>query len=66
MISRGETAKDTAQVVIESAATHVGRIATIITSAVRDIARELGEMASDAFEMREAAQRAAREDPWAG
>jgi chemotaxis response regulator CheB len=60
MISRAEAAKDTAQVVIESAATHVGRIATIITGAVRDVARELGEMATDAFEMREAAHRAAK------
>jgi hypothetical protein len=62
MISKGEAAKDTAQVVIESTATHIGRIATIITGAVRDIVREIGEMASDAFEMREAAQRATRED----
>ena len=61
MISKGEAAKDTAQVVIESTATHVGRIATIITGAVRDVVRELGEMASDAFEMREASRRATRE-----
>jgi hypothetical protein len=61
MISKSEVTKDTVQVVVESAATHIGRIATIITAAVRDVARELGELATDAFEMREAAQRASRE-----
>jgi chemotaxis response regulator CheB len=55
-----ETAKDSVQVLTESAATHVGRIATIITGAVRDVAREMGEWATDAFEMREAADRANR------
>lgn len=62
MISKGEAAKDTVQVVVESAATHVGRIATIITGAVRDVARELGEMATDAFEMREASRKATEGD----
>ena len=59
MVSRGEAAKDTAQVLVESAATHIGRIATIVTSAVREIAHELGELATDAFEMRDAARKAA-------
>ena len=58
MISKVETTKDTVQVLTESAATHVGRIATIVTGAVRDVARELGEWASDAFEMRDAAHKA--------
>ena len=60
VISRVETAKDTVQVLTESAATHVGRIATIITGAVRDIAREMGEWATDAFELRDAADEANR------
>ncbi|EHN11828.1 hypothetical protein PAI11_12870 [Patulibacter medicamentivorans] len=51
-----ETRKDTVQEVVESGATHVGRIATIITGAVRDVARELGDWATDVFEMREASQ----------
>jgi hypothetical protein len=59
MVGRLEVAKDTAQVLTESAATHVGRIAAIVTGAVREIAREMGEWASDAFEMRDAVQRAA-------
>jgi hypothetical protein len=58
MVGRIEIAKDTAQVLTESAAQHVGRIATIITGAVRDVTRELGDWASDAFEMRDAADKA--------
>lgn len=58
MVGKLEVAKDTAQVLTESAASHVGRIATIITAAVRDIAHEMGEWASDAFDMREAADEA--------
>jgi len=62
MPNRLEIAKDTAQVLTESAASHVGRIATIITGAVREIAHEMGEWATDAFEMREAADRAREAD----
>jgi DNA topoisomerase VI subunit B len=58
MVSEAESTKDTLQVVTESAAEHVGAIATIITSAVKDIARELGEWVSDVIEMREASQKA--------
>ena len=60
VVGRFEVAKDTAQVLTESAAVHVGRIATILSAAVRDVAHELGEWASDAFEMRDAAERAGR------
>lgn len=62
MISKVETVKDTAQVLTESAAGHVGRIALIITGAVREIAHEMGEWATDAFEMRDAANRAATDE----
>lgn len=58
MVGKFEIQKDTAQVIAESAATHVGKIATIITGAVRDLTHELGEWASDVFEIREAAGRA--------
>jgi hypothetical protein len=58
MVNKLEVAKDTAQVLTESAANHAGRIATIITGAVREIAHEMGEWASDAFEMREAVDHA--------
>jgi hypothetical protein len=59
MVSRLEIGKDTVQVLTASAATHVGRIAGIVSTAVRDVAHELGDWASDAFEMRDAATRAA-------
>jgi hypothetical protein len=61
MVSRLEVGKDTLQVITESAAVHVGRIATIVSGAVRDITHELGEWASDVFEMREAAETAPRD-----
>lgn len=56
-----ETRKDQVQEAVESGATHVGRIATIVTGAVRDIAREIGSFATDVFEMREASNRALKE-----
>lgn len=56
-----ETHKDVVQEAVESGATHVGRIATIVTGAVRDVARELGSWATDVFEMREASARARAE-----
>jgi hypothetical protein len=66
-----ETRKDTIQVVIESGATHVGGIVGIVVGAVRDVTREVGEWATDVFEIRDAARRARtdaelharREDP---
>ena len=60
-IGRLEIAKDSVQVLTESAATHVGRIATIVTGAVREVAHEVGDWAGDVFEMREAAGRAAQD-----
>ena len=57
-MSRLEITKDSVQVVTESAAAHLGRIATIVTGAVREVTHEVGEWASDVFEMRDAAARA--------
>jgi hypothetical protein len=70
-LDRLETRKDTVQVVIESGATHVGGIVGIVVGAVRDVTREVGEWATDVFEIRDAARRARsdselqseREDP---
>ncbi|GLZ39553.1 hypothetical protein [Actinokineospora sp. NBRC 105648] len=63
MVSEIESTKDTIQEVTESAANHIGRIALIITGAVRDIAREVGDWATDVIEMREAAERASVDRP---
>ncbi len=57
-LSKAETRKDTVQVLVESGATHAGRIAGILTDAVRGVTREVGEFATDVFEMRAAARRA--------
>ncbi len=57
-LERIEVRKDTLQVAIESGATHVGQIMGIVVGAVRDVTRELGDWATDVFEMREAAKRA--------
>ncbi|WP_232016820.1 hypothetical protein [Gordonia insulae] len=58
MVDRIERNKDLVQEVVESTATHVGRIATIITTAVADVAREVGDLFTDGFEMRDAARKA--------
>jgi hypothetical protein len=57
-LDRLETRKDTIQVVIESGATHVGSIVGIVAGAVRDVTREVGDWATDVFEIRDAARRA--------
>ncbi|MDO9407858.1 hypothetical protein [Patulibacter sp.] len=56
-----ETRKDLVQEAVESGATTVGKIATIVTGAVRDVAREVGSFATDVIEMREASNRALKE-----
>jgi hypothetical protein len=62
MVGNAEITKDTVQVITESAVTHLGRIGTILTAAIRDIAHEIGEIASDVFEMRDAADKARADD----
>jgi hypothetical protein len=58
MISRFESRKDAVQVLTEAAAEHAGRIAVIIAGAVRGVAREVGELATEAFEVGEATRKA--------
>jgi hypothetical protein len=53
-----ETRKDTIQEAVDGGFHHIGRIASIITGAGREITRELGDWATEMFEMREAARRA--------
>ena len=60
-LDRLETRKDTVQVAVESGATHVGSIMSIVVGAVRDVTREVGDWATDVFEMRDASQRARKE-----
>lgn len=58
MVGKFERNKDTVQEITESAAVHVGRIAVIIATAVRDVTREIGDLITDGVEMREASKRA--------
>jgi hypothetical protein len=62
-LDRLETTKDTIQVVVESGASHLGAVASIVSRAVRDVTREVGEFATDVFEIRDAAPRARGEHP---
>jgi hypothetical protein len=57
-LSDAEIGKDTVQATVEAAAGTVGEVATIITSAVRDVATALGGFATEVFEIREAAKKA--------
>jgi hypothetical protein len=60
-ISKAEIRKDALQDSVEAAATAVGAVTTIVTGAVRDIARTVGGFATEVFEIRDAARRAAED-----
>jgi hypothetical protein len=63
-ISKAEIRKDALQDTVEATATAVGAVTTIVTGAVRDIARAVGGFATEVFEIRESARRAAADgDP---
>lgn len=61
-MSRLEIGKDTIQELTESASVRIGNIATIITTATRDVVRETGDWLTDVLEMREAAARVHRDE----
>ncbi|MFT3899322.1 MAG: hypothetical protein QM728_03635 [Gordonia sp. (in: high G+C Gram-positive bacteria)] len=61
-----ERNKDLAQEAVQGVAARVGKIATIITGAVVDVAREIGDAFTDGFEMREAAKKAKADSARAG
>ncbi|GAA4665873.1 hypothetical protein [Gordonia humi] len=58
MVGRTERTKDIAQELVQNTATRVGNITSIITTAVGDVAREVGELVTDGFELRDAARKA--------
>jgi hypothetical protein len=60
-LSDAEIGKDTVQATVEAAAGTVGEVATIITSAVRDVATAIGGFATEVFEIRDAAKKAQRD-----
>jgi hypothetical protein len=58
MISRNEIRKDVLQESAEAVATTTGVVAGIVATAVRDVTRAVGTLASDLFEIRDGARRA--------
>ena len=60
-LSNAEIGKDAVQSTVEAAAATVGEVATIVTSAVREIAAALGGFATEVFEIRESSRKAAAE-----
>ena len=60
-LTRSEIRKDAVQGTVEAAASTVGQVATIITGAVRDVASAVGGFATEVFEIRAAARKAATE-----
>ncbi|AEV71697.1 hypothetical protein MycrhN_1072 [Mycolicibacterium rhodesiae NBB3] len=59
-LSKSEIRKDAVQEIVESGASTVGDVASIITTAVKDVANAIGGFATDVFEIRDGARRAAR------
>jgi hypothetical protein len=57
-MSKAEIRKDALQDAVEATATAVGSVTTIVTTAVRDIARTVGGLATEVFEIRESTRRA--------
>lgn len=60
-LSKAEIRKDALQNSVEAAAGTVGQVTTIITGAVKDLAGTLGGFATELFEIRDAARRAAED-----
>ncbi len=60
-LSKAEIRKDAMQDSVEAAATAVGQVTTILTGAVRDVARAVGGFATEVFEIRDAARKASSE-----
>ena len=60
-LSRGEIRKDALQHTVEAGADTVASVATILATAVRDLAQAVGGFATELFEIREAVRRARAE-----
>jgi hypothetical protein len=60
-LSRAEIRKDALQDAVEAAAGTVGQVATIVTAAVKEVAGTVGGFATELFEIRDAARRAAED-----
>jgi hypothetical protein len=61
-ISKAEIGKDAAQNALDAAAETVGTVTTIVVRAVRDIAKAVGDLGTELFEIGEAARRASSDE----
>jgi hypothetical protein len=61
-LSKAEIRKDAAQEIVGAGASTVGEVASIITTAVKDVANAIGGLATDVFEIRDSARRASGAD----
>ncbi|MGH3675361.1 MAG: hypothetical protein ACRDU5_06405 [Mycobacterium sp.] len=59
-LSKGEIRKDALQETVQSVSSTVGEVTSIITTAVKDVAGAIGGLATDVFEIRDGARRAAQ------
>ena len=62
-LSKAEIRKDALQEGVTAASHAVGSVATIITTAVGDVARTIGGFATEMFEIRDSARRASSDRP---
>lgn len=60
-LSRTEIGKDAVQEIVTAGASAVGEVTSIITTAVKDVANAIGGFATDVFEIRDSARRAAQQ-----
>jgi hypothetical protein len=59
-LSKAEIRKDAVQEIFGSGVSTVGEVASIITTAVKDVANAIGGFATDAFEIRDGVRRASQ------
>lgn len=52
-LSKSEIRKDALQETVQSVAATVGEVASIVTTAVKDVAGAIGGLATDVFEIRD-------------
>jgi hypothetical protein len=57
-LSKSEIRKDALQETVQSVAATVGEVASIVTTAVKDVAGAIGGLATDVFEIRDGVKRA--------
>jgi hypothetical protein len=60
-LTRAEIRKDAVQNTVEAAASTVGQVTSIVTTAVKDVAGTVGGFATELFEIRDAARRASKD-----